>query len=1072
MESALSIQQMVESYAEQSPNHIAIIDANSSYNYNILNQKANQLAHYLLDFKLKPDNLIAIAIEPSPQLIIVILAILKAGCGYLPLDVRHPTDRLQFILEDTHAPILITKLKSKEKFSSYVRKIIFIDEIWHELSSKPVFNPTRTTHPEDLAYTIYTSGSTGKPKGVLIEHKSVIHYTQWFADYSACQPQDRIDFSSSIIFDMAVTTTITALSLGLQIVICPEEVKKNVAQYLLYLKNNKINIIKLTPSYFKILIQEAKQTPTVLSDLRSLILGGEILLTKDCMVWLEIYPKHSLHNEYGPTETTVAVTQYKVTYENVSKLETIVPIGKPGINNECIILNDNNEPVISGEIGELHIGGNCLARGYLNHKELTAKEFITHHDDSNSHKRFYKTGDLCRYVQDEEIEFIKRIDDQVKIRGYRVEPAEIEACLTSYPLIKESAVIVQENPRGEAQLVAYWIPKQDEEVLSVHELRLFLQKKLADYMIPVSFIMMKKFPLTENGKLDKKAFPKLVFSNEIVMPQNKIEQQLINIWKKELHLQSIGINSNFFELGGHSLIAIRLVSEIEKKLRKNVTLEDIYKAPTITQLAKIIKTAGGNQHEMKPEKLSYNNLTNIPLSDFQFTFWISNLFEPKVKNLNIILRRRIAGKLDIKALNYAFNWLLKKHEILTYQVGKYFPLFYLRTNANYTVHQKDLTHCTESESEAALSNSLNELINTSIWQKKSPLIAVKLYLLKNDISELQISVSHMVFDDASEKIVLSDLSTAYLHFKHGNQLPAINKYAQYKDYIFYEKKHLNQDLETDIQFWQNYLHDSQLVALPKKEILSNMQNIPYSTYLDLSAEIIEHIHQICTSACVSLTDLLCAAITLSLKHSVKENNNNIFMNIIRSARDNDTFDSMIGCFLRLDPIKVQVNTNLNLIDLSKSIQQTRIDIEPYQDCSGMAKLACLDKNYHKKSIRNFTIILLAKIYCKIFPKLKLNSKMLKMYGHINSLRMKQNFLININILNNFISNEDDASLFGYKLEKIKSYEYDLSKIDNVLDICIFRNKSLGKNHLVISGNLNPSFRRALGEKIISILGYK
>lgn len=1066
MDSALTIHQLVENQAEQWPGHIAILDAHSSYDYNSLNRKANQIAHHLLSFAPVPDNLIAIAVEPSPQLIIGIVAILKAGCGYLPLDAKQPADRLQYILEDTKAPILITQSHLKERFSGYSGHIILIDQIWNELT-QPESNPNCPVKPENLAYTIYTSGSTGKPKGVLIEHKSVVNYIKWFNEYSRCQPQDRIDFSSSIIFDMAVTTTITALASGLQVVICPDEIKKNITQYLFHLKKNKINIIKLTPSYFKVLIQEAKNKPVALPDLTSIILGGEVLFTKECTLWLGLYPKHALYNEYGPTEATVAVSQYKVTKENLPSLGMIVPIGKPGENVHCIVLNDNGQPVIPGELGELHIGGICLARGYLNQPELTAKQFI-----HEAQERLYKTGDLCRCLPDGNIELIKRVDDQVKIRGYRIEPAEIAACLTSHPLVQESIVIARENPWGDTQLIAYYIPQNKEKAPGKNELRAYLQGKLADYMIPTSLIMLQEFPLNENGKLDKKALPEPVFNNEIVMPQTRIERQLIDIWRKEFHLQNIGTKSNFFELGGHSLTAIRIMSEIEKNLGKKIELKDLYNAPTIGELAKIIKTASNSHHEIEPEMASYKNINRIPLGDFQFTFWVSNLFEPKIRKLNIIARRRVAGKLDIQALTLALEWVFKKHEILTCEIGERIPALYLNKEIKYRINENDLTNCGDTETEEKLSASMDELINKTLWQKNRPLIAVRLFALKNNMSELQISVSHMSFDDASEEILFSDLSAAYLHFKNDFEFPTLMNHAQYKDYIFYERNHLNKNLERDIKFWEEYFHDTTLVTLPEKEVLHDMQNIPYSTYLDIPTEIIEDAHQICTIASVSFTDLFCAAITLVLKNSIEKNNDNIFINIIRSIRDNEIHDNMIGCFLRLDPIKVKLDTHLNLIELAKSIQQSRIDTEPYQACSGMVKAACLDKSYRKKPVQNFLIRWLTKIYCKLFSNLDLNEKMLAMYGRLNSLRTKQQFLININLLNNFISPKGDSTLFGHRLEEIKNHEYDLAKFDNVLDICVFRNKSMDQVYLAISGNLQPAFRQSLGEKIIEMIKIK
>jgi len=1057
-----TIHQLIEIHAKNTPNHTAIIDKDCSYSYRELNQKANQLAHYLQKFGLKQETVIAIAIDRSMQLMIGLLAILKAGYAYAPLDAEHPKNHLQYILKDTEAPILITQSKSKDKFADYLGHIILIDQDWKEICSGPLHNPPCSVQPENLAYVIYTSGSTGKPKGVLIEHKSVLNYQKWFWQYCAPSPEDRIDFSSSIIFDMAVTTTITALVFGLQIIICPEEVKKNIYQYLTYLHENKINIIKLTPSYFKVLIQEAKNHAIELHDLQAIILGGEILHTKDCMAWLEMYPRHVLYNEYGPTETTVAVTVYKVTSENVSTLGRIVPIGKPGFHIECMLYDEH--PIKSlGEIDELHIGGICLARGYLNQEALTARQFIF---DPITDKRLYRTGDLCRYLPDGNIELIQRIDDQVKIRGYRIELGEIQACLAMHALIREAIVIVRENISGEKQLVGYYIPYDEKNSPMSNELRQYLQQTLPDYMVPAPLVMVKAFPLTANGKLDKKALLQLDYEEEHTAPRTPLESKLIEIWKKEFYPQTIDIDSHFFELGGHSLLAARIIVEIEKSLGKRIRLEDLYKAPTIRELTLIIESVSKTDKKYPTiDLLSDKDI--IPLSDFQFMFWISHFFDKKTKKINIIDRRRLSGKLDITTLTFALKWIFKKHEVLTYKIAKYFPAQYPKKNITFQVIEEDLTTHAETETESKLTASMHELMRHKTWLKNTPLIVVKLFHLKNEISELQICVPHIVFDDASLDVLFSELSTAYIHYQNGSQLPSLIDCIQYKDYVLYEKNHLNQHLKEDIQFWENYLHNASLLTLPETEVIHAMENIPYSTYLHFPLEQVKNMRQIGANASVSFSDIFCASVSLTLNKLAEHSKDKVFINLTRSVRNNTIHDNIIGCFLRLDPIKVDLKSKQNLIELAKTIQQSRIDTEPHQGCSGMIKLACLNKNYRKKYIRKLLDYMISVIYCRLFRKSKINPTLFMMYLRLSSLRTKQHFVVNINLLHRFFSPKLDETLFGLELIKNKSHGLDLLNIDNILDICLFRNHD--NAYLVISGNLRVSFREQIGNEIIKII---
>ncbi len=1064
MSNAATIQQMIEQHSAIAPRDIAIVDGAEITTYQDLNQRANQLAHYLRQFEVQADDLIAIACEPSTSLLTAIVAILKAGCAYLPLDARHPQQRLAYILEDTKAPLLLTQRSLLSRFSDYQGRIILLDEITQLTDSYPTQNPECKTQGHHLAYGIYTSGSTGRPKAVLLEQQTVLNYIAWFQQYARCRAQERIDFSSSIIFDMAVTTTITALACGLQVVICREAVKQNVTEYLHHLQQQRINICKLTPSYFKILIEAASNAKILLQDLRLIILGGEILLSKECAAWLALYPQHEIVNEYGPTETTVAVTGYHVTRENVGKLAEIVPIGKPGLNIDCQIFNAQGQPAAPGEKGELYAGGACLARGYLNQEELTRQRFV---DMPNG--KYYRTGDYCRYLADGNIEYLSRIDNQIKIRGYRVEPGEVESVLQSHPMIKDACVIAREQSVQDYQLVGYYIPKHPGKAPDMTALRHFLQQSLADYMIPAALIMVPSFPLTQNGKLDIKALPEPVYEYVSSEPETELETQLIHIWQKVFRQQKINLNSQFFALGGHSLIAARMIVEIENTLGKHIKLDLIYQSPTIRELARAIALTEKSVLDVKPRKQRQIHARRVPLSDFQFIFWISNFFEPKLQNINIIARRRVAGKLDVKVLELALDWVLKKHGILTASVVKYAPLLALHQHKHIDIKVTDISDMTPRDTEAALSASLDEILNRPIWHKNTKPMAVRLFYLPREVSEIQISVSHILFDDASESIFFADLSAAYLHYLKYACMPGLVKHEQYHDYVAYERDNLNRYLNEDIVFWKRYLHDAALVSMPEQHIMTNMDQQHYSTYLELPPHFMDNVYRLCSRAAISITDLVCAALAMTLKKYASHMKQQALINIIRSVRNNDQHEKMIGCFLRLDPVKINFNAPLGLIGFAKSIQQSRLDTEPYQNCSGMVKNACLDKSYRRKFVKNFLMSVATTLYCAIFSKLQIKPTVLKMYGRLNALRNSRQFIININLLHNFIDPTQEKTLFGYDMEKAAIHQYDLSIVDSVLDISLMRNESTKQLYLVLSGNLTPAFRQEFGKHMIQYI---
>lgn len=1076
MDNGLTVHQLIEQYAEKEPSHIAIREEGHAYTYRELNEKANQLAHYLQQFNVKPETVVAIAIERSAALLIGILGILKAGCAYLPLDATHPQKRLQFLLTDTQTAILITDSKEKDAFKDFSGHIILLDTEQNKISHQPSDNVISNATENNLAYIIYTSGSTGQPKGVLIEHKSVVNFIRWLGQFTECQPQDRVDFSSSIVFDMAVANTITAFALGLQVVICSDAVKKNVSRYLMYLKQTNIQLTKLTPSYFNVLVREAHIQGISLPGLKSLIVAGEILHKKDCQTWLERYPHHIIFNEYGPTEATVAITIYKMTAQMMGDLNEVIPIGKPGLNIDCKILTDKLQLTAPQETGELYISGICLARGYLNRDELNQKKFIPNpFPHEPTYEKLYRTGDLCRYLPDGNIEVVQRLDDQIKIRGYRIEPGEIEKNLTSHAQIEAAFVCARDLPNGDKQLIAYYIPKNPIQIPTSQALRDYLKESLADYMIPSFFVKIDAFPLTENGKLDKHALPEPTMEMTPTAPNTQIEKQLLKIWQKEFHLNEIGTYNHFIELGGHSLLAARIVVDIEKILGKKIQIEDIYKHPTIKALAPIIATAEDRHLKAVTTfaPVNSNSASNkIPLSDFQFVFWISNTFERKVKNLNIIRYKRMAEKLDMEAFKFALQYVIQRHQILSYQISKLFPLQSFKERKSLPLVEIDLTQQTTQETETILSNSLQDLLNQTHWPQHTPSMCVKVFYLKNEMTELQIAVPHIICDDASLSVLLDDLSQAYLSFKNGDRSLESNQADQYQDYIIHERSQLNQSIKTDIAFWQTYLAETALLKLPRAAIIKNMDNDVFSSYLNVPNDIIKNCQHLCMQASVSMTDLFCAAVTLALQKVSDPQNKEVYINIIRSTRSNEIEDKMVGCFIQIDPIKVDLGKKQNLMAFAKTIQQSRLETEPFQNCSGLVKLACLDTNYRKHPFKHSILSGLLTLYCKLFRSLKLNPMMLKMYFRLKPLRqslsINQTFMVQMNILNDFITTNQSHALFGLPLAKTKMEKYDILAINDILDITFLKNE-MNERYIVVSANLHDSFRQEIGKNILDTI---
>ncbi|WP_065235440.1 amino acid adenylation domain-containing protein [Legionella brunensis] len=1074
MENSKTLHELFEMQARQRPQDIAVIFAEQAITYEQLNQKANQLAYYLQEIGIKPDTTVALCMERSIELLIAMLGVLKAGGAYVPLDSSHPEERLLLILHEGSTQFLITTNSLEKKFIRYQGKIVLNKEA--KIKEQKTDNPASAVTSRHLAYVIYTSGSTGAPKGVLVEHRGVVDYSLWFAKYCDCQPQERIDFSSNHAFDFALTTSIIPLMLGLTVVICTDKNKKDPRQYLKYLVTHQVNFIKLTPSYFKVLLYEVKNKRVDLPDLEKIMLAGETLSTADCESWLTLYPQHVLFNEYGPTETSVAVCLYKINEKNIYNLGANVPIGEVAPHVKSYILDKHLRPVVEGDIGELYLGGSCLARGYLNNEKLTEQYFIKDPFDNDVAAKLYKTGDLCRRLQGE-IECIGRIDHQIKIRGFRVEPAEVESCLLKHSALKAAAVLAFEGLQKNKKLVAYYVLKDLNNDVDGSDLRQYLQRHLPEYMIPVTFIKMDVFPLNANEKLDRSALPAPQFTvgQYYLEPKSTLEKMLAEIWSEELEIKPIGLKDNFFELGGHSLSAARVVSKINHQLGKEISLHDFYHAPTITNLAPLIKKAKTirKRHRALSQAFKKEDAL-LPLSDFQLLLWLADTFEPKAKKLNIFTRKRFEGRLDGARLTTALESVCHKHEILCFQISKFYPAQRLQKNLAFKVMETNLESFSEEESELMLEKSSHQLITSYPWPKGSPQIILRLFHLKDDFTELQICFPHIIFDDVSPEILLSDLSEFYVS---GKKIKKSKRDIAYRTYLFDEQSYIQKHLDRDMVFWDEYLKDTSLFVFPPEQVIKNMQaqQLTYSTYMQIPEDALSNFQLFCAHNHISILDGLCAVMVLALLnccHDSQQISHSICVNRVKSTRNSQCYDNVVGCFLRIEPVKLILKQNSTLTSLAQEVHESVINTNPYQGCPNLVKLASIGTFQRMQSrVKGFLIKFFVWLYTKIFRSVKLNCRVFSLGGRLSSAK-GNNFLINLNVQNSFLANfkkREKAGFFGLKTQDIRSSHDDLLKIDNLFDACFFRMIDSDAPFLVISANLQPAFRELIAKEVIKLI---
>ena len=575
------IHRLFEKQVEKTPNAIAIVYKDEQLTYQELNQRANQLAHYLQFLGIKLEDKIGVCIERSPLMAIAILGILKAGGAYFPLDSAYPVERLAFMLEDVKCPILLTETHLSNQLSvDDIKQVINIESEWKNISQYSSDNLLTQVTPDNLAYIIYTSGSTGTPKGTEIPHRSFIGF-MFGVNYIKLGADNIWLQHSSISWDALTLELWTPLLYGGRCVLYPDNITtpENLSKII---KEEGVNILWLTCALFNLIIDTM---PEALLEVKQLIIGGESLSVSHVRRALNLLPQTQIINGYGPSECTVFTACYVIPKQLDQNVNSI-PIGKPIGDRRVYLFDQNLQRVPIAVPGEVYIGGKSVARGYLNQPILTHEKFIDNpFVDGDT---LYKTGDLVRRLSDENLEFLGRIDNQVKIRGFRIELGEIETVLTNYSEIREAIVTIREDQPGDKSLVAYIVPHNHQ--LTTRDLRNFLSQKLPNYMIPNAFVFLDKFPLTPNGKINRLGLPAPNISQqnlgiEFVAPRTSTERELVTIWTEVLQLTKVGIYDNFFELGGHSLLATQLISRLKETFEIEFPFRYLFENPTISQLA-------------------------------------------------------------------------------------------------------------------------------------------------------------------------------------------------------------------------------------------------------------------------------------------------------------------------------------------------------------------------------------------------------------------------------------------------------------------------------------------------------
>jgi amino acid adenylation domain-containing protein len=797
---------LFEAQVQRSPEAIALSFQGEHLSYGELNARANQLAHHLLRQHLPMETLVGLALERSLDLVIALLAVVKAGGAYLPLDPRYPSARLQALWEDAQMPWIVSRTELGEHFAGCSASLLLLDQVASQILQEPRTNPQRPIQPEQLAYVIFTSGSTGKPKGVAISHAALTNLLLSLCQTYALKAHDSLFAVTTLSFDIAALEIFSPLLVGARVVLVSREVAVNGTRLGQALDRTQATVMQATPASWRLLVAAGWQgNPSLMA-----LCGGEAL---DRSLALRVL-KHvgSLWNMYGPTETTIW-SLFSQVQEPIT--DEIVSIGRPIDKTEVYILDAHWQLVPAGEPGELYLGGRGLARGYVNQAALTAERFLPHPFSSQPGERLYRTGDRARYRADGSLEFLGRVDYQIKLRGYRIELGEIEAALKAHPDVQDAVVVlhteVPENPYLSAYLISA-LP------LSSSSLQAFLRQRLPDYMLPSAYVLLDAFPLTPNRKVDRKALQALdrlpqEIADDLVLPRTPLETMLAAIWGEILGLNVVGIHQDFFALGGHSLMVNQYLWSIQEVFQVDIAPAAFLEHPTIAEQALSIEHIGSDRGgDLKTASLPPRPvLSPTPLSFAQERLWFLDQLMPGNDFYHIPLRATLTGRLKVAALEKSLQELVQRHEVFrtTFAMIDGQPMQIIVDQQQLALSLFDLSQIHQEAQEKEAQKIEQSFIQAPFDLRSGPLIRAMFVKLAQQEYRLLLVMHHIISDGGSLEIFRKELSTFYTAFatKQLPQLPALP--AHYADFALWQRRYLQGDLlEEHLAYWRQQLAGS------------------------------------------------------------------------------------------------------------------------------------------------------------------------------------------------------------------------------------------------------------------------
>lgn len=942
------INQLIEQQVQRTPEAIAVVWENQKLTYQELNTKANQIAHYLRSLGVQPEVKVGICVERCLEMIVGILAIIKAGGAYLPLDPAYPPERLEFMLSDAQVPVILTKSTLVETLPPHQAQVICLDTDKSIFTQQSSENPSHQTQPHNLAYIIYTSGSTGKPKGTMIEHRSLINaYLAWEDAYHLSSRTSSHLQMASFSFDVFSGDFVRTLCSGGKLVICPKDFLLDPKQLYTLMQQQKIDCAEFVPAVLRNLIQYLEPTNQNLGFMKLLVAGSDSWYLSEYQHIRSLCGDETrLINSYGVSEATIDTTYFETEIVDLS-FDRLTPIGRPFANNQVYLLDDNMQPVPIGVPGELYIGGAGLARGYLNRPDLTEDKFIPHpfadYFPHNQDQRLYKTNDKARYLADGNIEFLGRLDNQVKIRGFRIELGEIEILVNQHPQVKESIVIVREDVLGDKRIVAYIVPQPEQQV-SDQTLRDYLSLKLPNYFIPSAYVSLDALPLTPNGKLDRKALPvpeyNVAIDRNFVAPSTQTETVLADIWRLILGLERVSINNNFFDLGGHSLLIMQVIYRVYQAFGVELSIRSLFEAPTLAEFAEQIDTLVEATQQNVADRSILTPLQpvarneNLPLSSAQKRLWFLDRLEPDSSAYNIRVAYRLTGQLNVVALEQGLIEIVRRHEALrtTFASVNGEPIQVITQEINFSLPIVDLRNTPETDRQTEAQRLVTQEQERPFDLATGPLWRSQLLHLDPEEYLLLVTMHHSVSDGWSNDVFDQELTALYEAFCSGKLSPLPKLPIQYADFAHWQQQWLqSEEFKSQLDYWKQQLGGN----LPVLELPTDRPRPPVQTYrgaeqfVVLSKTLTEALKALSLKERVTLFITLLAAFkTLLYRYSVQEE---IIVGTPIAGRNRVETERLIGCFVNTLVLRTHFSGNPSFRELLGRVREVTLGAYDNQD---------------------------------------------------------------------------------------------------------------------------------------------